>query len=124
MKHPKKLQLARVRGRRLKAAITVKRSRGAPPGNNNAFKHGRYAAARLALLAQIRAHIKIANALAESVHSNLLRHEGRVRQNANANEFKADAKCGSCEQKGIILAPRSAGRLIRPPRLRGRQQKK
>ena len=68
---PKKLQLARLRARRLKAGGAVKRKRGAPPGNRNAFKHGRYAAERLALLSQIRAHIKDANALAESIHSNL-----------------------------------------------------
>lgn len=47
------------------------RRRGAPRGNRNAFRHGRYTGARLALLAQIPAHIKLGKTLIEDVHSNL-----------------------------------------------------
>ena len=81
--------------------------RGAPRGNRNAFKHGLYSAERLALLADIRAHIKLGKILAEDVHSNLPRSSVRC---------SAVVVSGSCEQKGIILAPRLAPRLIRPAR--------
>jgi len=47
--------------------IGMKRRRGAPCGNQNAFKHGRFARERFALLAEIRAHIKIAKTLVKGV---------------------------------------------------------
>ena len=81
--------------------------RGAPRGNRNAFKHGRYSSERLALLAEIRAHIKLGKILNEDVHSNLPQPE--------MVNF-AQVISGSCEQKGIILAPCLAPRLIRPAR--------
>ena len=41
----------------------TKRKRGAPPGNSNALKHGKYTRARRALYAEIRAHIERCDAL-------------------------------------------------------------
>ena len=37
--------------------------RGAPPGNSNALKHGKFTRERRALLAEVRAHIRCGRAL-------------------------------------------------------------
>lgn len=60
--------------------------RGAPSGNRNALRHGRYSGERLMLLAEIRAHIKKGKALARSIHSNLSELDRTVPAFANASE--------------------------------------
>ncbi len=53
----------RLRGSRNKAPNSSPRKRGAPAGNRNALKHGKFTRERRALLAAIRAHIARGRAL-------------------------------------------------------------
>lgn len=47
----------------------AKRGPGAPPGNRNAVKHGKYTRERRALYAEIRAHIREGRALTAAIEA-------------------------------------------------------